>query len=155
MASSLLVLIVRLFPGADAVIERATALLHGLRPNEDNGHCIGFKSGTRRTGRTKRWLRSSFNAAFSRFGVMFFSDPAASFINIRRSLRPNGRLAFVCWRALEENALDILPLRPRPLICRHSPLTTRTRPAHSHSPAPTVCAAFWKVRASASRYHCP
>jgi len=33
------------------------------------------------------------------------------FINIRRSLRPNGRLAFVCWRALEENPLDILPLR--------------------------------------------
>jgi SAM-dependent methyltransferase len=52
-----------------------------------------------------------FDAAFSRFGVMFFDDPTAAFINIRRSLRPNGRLAFVCWRALEENPLDILPLR--------------------------------------------
>jgi SAM-dependent methyltransferase len=54
---------------------------------------------------------ASFDAAFSRFGVMFFADPAAAFFNIRRSLRPNGRLAFVCWRALEENPLDILPLR--------------------------------------------
>jgi SAM-dependent methyltransferase len=54
---------------------------------------------------------ASFDAAFSRFGVMFFADPIATFINIRRSLRPNGRLAFVCWRALEENPLDILPLR--------------------------------------------
>ena len=54
---------------------------------------------------------ASFDAAFSRFGVMFFADPAAAFINIRRSLRPNGRLAFVCWRALEDNPLDILPLR--------------------------------------------
>jgi SAM-dependent methyltransferase len=54
---------------------------------------------------------ASFDAAFSRFGVMFFADPATAFSNIRRSLRPNGRLAFVCWRALEENALDILPLR--------------------------------------------
>jgi len=54
---------------------------------------------------------ASFDAAFSRFGVMFFADPTAAFINIRRSLRPNGRLAFVCWRALEENLLDILPLR--------------------------------------------
>ena len=54
---------------------------------------------------------ASFDAAFSRFGVMFFADPTAAFINIRRSLRPNGRLAFVCWRALEENPLDILPLR--------------------------------------------
>jgi len=42
---------------------------------------------------------------------MFFADPAAAFTNIRRSLRPNGRLAFVCWRALEENPLDFLPLR--------------------------------------------
>jgi SAM-dependent methyltransferase len=54
---------------------------------------------------------ASFDAAFSRFGVMFFADPAVAFSNIRRSLRPNGRLAFVCWRTLEENALDNLPLR--------------------------------------------
>ena len=55
--------------------------------------------------------RGAFDLLFSRFGVMFFADPTAAFINIRRSLRPNGRLAFVCWRALEENLLDILPLR--------------------------------------------
>ena len=54
---------------------------------------------------------ASFDAVFSRFGVMFFADLTAAFINIRRSLRQNGRLAFVCWRALAENPLDILPLR--------------------------------------------
>jgi SAM-dependent methyltransferase len=54
---------------------------------------------------------ASFDAAFSRFGVMFFADPTAAFINIRRSLKPNGRRAFVCWRALEDNPLDIVPLR--------------------------------------------
>ena len=91
---------------------------------------------------------ASFDAAFSRFGVMFFADPTAAFINIRRSLRPNGRLAFVCWRALEDNPLDILPLRARPLICRRNPLTIRTRPARSRSLTPTACAAFWKERAS-------
>jgi SAM-dependent methyltransferase len=53
---------------------------------------------------------ASFDAAFSRFGVMFFAVPTAAFINIRRSLRPNGRLAFACWRALVENPLDSLPL---------------------------------------------
>jgi SAM-dependent methyltransferase len=58
-----------------------------------------------------RFEPASFDAAFSRFGVMFFTDPAAAFSNIRRSLKPNGRLAFVCWRALEENPLDLLPLR--------------------------------------------
>jgi SAM-dependent methyltransferase len=52
-----------------------------------------------------------FDGAFSRFGVMFFADPVAAFINIRRSIKPKGRLAFVCWRTLEENPLDILPLR--------------------------------------------
>ena len=53
---------------------------------------------------------ASFDAAFSRFGVMFFADPVAAFVNIRRSLRPKGRLAFVCWRTLEENPLDSLPI---------------------------------------------
>lgn len=54
---------------------------------------------------------ASFDAAFSRFGVMFFTDPTGAFLNIRRSLKPNGRLAFVCWRSLEENLLDFLPLK--------------------------------------------
>src|SRR5476649_2576735 len=53
----------------------------------------------------------SFDAAFSRFGVMFFADPVAAFSNIRRALRPGGRLGFVCWRGLNENELDELPLR--------------------------------------------
>jgi ubiquinone/menaquinone biosynthesis C-methylase UbiE len=33
-----------------------------------------------------------FDAAFSTFGVMFFSDPEAAFANIRKSLKPGGRL---------------------------------------------------------------
>jgi SAM-dependent methyltransferase len=52
----------------------------------------------------------AFDAAFSRFGAMFFGDPVAASINIRRSLKPDGRLAFVCWRALEANALESVPL---------------------------------------------
>ena len=57
------------------------------------------------------FIPRSFDAAFSRFGVMFFADPIAAFVNIHRSLKPDGRLAFVCWRTLEENPLDLLPLR--------------------------------------------
>jgi len=53
----------------------------------------------------------SFDAAFSRFGVMFFNNPVAAFVNIRRALRPGGRIAFVCWRGLAENELDALPIR--------------------------------------------
>lgn len=44
-----------------------------------------------------------FDLVFSRFGVMFFADPAAAFANIRTSLKPAGRLRFVCWRTAPEN----------------------------------------------------
>jgi SAM-dependent methyltransferase len=47
--------------------------------------------------------RAAFDAVFSRFGVMFFADPQAAFANIRQSLRPGGRMNFVCWRPLSEN----------------------------------------------------
>ncbi|MEO8115542.1 MAG: class I SAM-dependent methyltransferase [Phenylobacterium sp.] len=53
---------------------------------------------------------ATFDAAFSRFGVMFFSDPPAAFANLRRSLKPGGRLAFVCWRGMAENPWMTVPL---------------------------------------------
>ncbi len=46
---------------------------------------------------------AEFDAVFSRFGVMFFTDPVAAFANLRTALKPGGRLAFVCWRALRDN----------------------------------------------------
>ncbi len=36
---------------------------------------------------------------FSRFGVMFFSDPVAAFSNLRAALTDDGRLVFLCWQA--------------------------------------------------------
>ena len=55
--------------------------------------------------------RGVFDAAFSRFGVMFFSDPVAAFRNIRASLKPGGRLVFVCWRTLADNPWMQAPLQ--------------------------------------------
>lgn len=43
------------------------------------------------------------DVALSRFGVMFFDDPRAAFANVCRSLRPGGRLAFLCWREVTNN----------------------------------------------------
>jgi hypothetical protein len=34
---------------------------------------------------------------------MFFADSVAAFANIRRALRPDGRLAFVCWQDRSAN----------------------------------------------------
>ena len=65
-----------------------------------------------------------FDLAFSRFGVMFFADPVAAFAHIKAALKPGGRLAFVCWRAFEENewafapykaARDLLPPQEPPV----------------------------------------
>lgn len=41
-----------------------------------------------------------WDAAISKFGVMFFDDPAAAFTNIAQALRPGGRLAFVAWQGM-------------------------------------------------------
>ena len=38
-----------------------------------------------------------FDVCYSRFGLMFFDDPPAAFQNLRRALRPGGRLAAVVW----------------------------------------------------------
>ena len=54
---------------------------------------------------------ASFDLLASRFGVMFFADPALSFANLRKALRPSGRLAFVCWREPRENPWMMMPLQ--------------------------------------------
>lgn len=46
-----------------------------------------------------------FDVVLSKFGVMFFDDPAAAFTNLRKALQPGGRLAFLCWRTREENPI--------------------------------------------------
>lgn len=45
-----------------------------------------------------------FTHVASRFGVMFFADPAEAFANIRRAMAKDARLAFVCWGPVEKNA---------------------------------------------------
>jgi SAM-dependent methyltransferase len=52
---------------------------------------------------------AAFDALFSRFGVMFFADPAAAFANMRRTLKPGGRCVFACWRERRENAWVRVP----------------------------------------------
>jgi SAM-dependent methyltransferase len=51
-----------------------------------------------------------FDAAFSRFGVMFFDDPSAAFAKIRAALKPGGRIVFICWRSFKENGWTFAPL---------------------------------------------
>jgi ubiquinone/menaquinone biosynthesis C-methylase UbiE len=61
---------------------------------------------------------ASFDLLVSRFGVMFFAEPALSFANLRRALRPSGRLAFACWREPRENPWLMMPLQA---VYKHVP----------------------------------
>src|SRR6516165_1607508 len=44
----------------------------------------------------------SFDLTFSRFGIMFFSDPVAAFANVRRAMKPGGRLTLAVFRPASE-----------------------------------------------------
>lgn len=45
----------------------------------------------------------------SRYGVMFFDDPVASFANLRAAVHVGGRLSFVAWQAVVENPWMVVP----------------------------------------------
>jgi SAM-dependent methyltransferase len=60
---------------------------------------------------THDFPRANFDLLFSRFGVMFFADPEAAFINMRAALQPQGRLAFCCWQAMKLNDWTRIPLQ--------------------------------------------
>nr|WP_322597446.1 methyltransferase domain-containing protein [Methylobacterium sp. 4-46] len=48
-------------------------------------------------------LEPVHDAALSRFGVMFFDESRAALANLRRGLRPGGRIALLCWQGLPAN----------------------------------------------------
>jgi len=52
----------------------------------------------------------SFELAFSRFGIMFFSDPVAAFANVRRAMKPGGRLTLAVFRPASEKLWPNAPL---------------------------------------------
>jgi SAM-dependent methyltransferase len=76
----------------------------------------------------------------SRFGVMFFADPAKSFANLRQGLKPGGRLVFACWREAKQNPFFILPLRE---AGKHAPPLPETNP---EDPGPFAFASEARVR---------
>ena len=60
---------------------------------------------------TRDFSALSADLIFSRFGVMFFGDPAAAFANLKTALKPGGRILFACWRPITENGWMDVPLR--------------------------------------------
>ena len=82
---------------------------------------------------------ASFDLLASRFGVMFFADPVASFANMRKALKPSGRLAFACWREPRENPWMIAPLQA---VYKHVP---KLPPQGPEDPGPFAFASEERV----------
>jgi len=89
---------------------------------------------------TVRLEPARFDAVFSRFGVMFFNDPAAAFANLRGALKPGGRLTFVCWRPYLDNLWMRAPFEAA------QPLLPPTTPAEPNAPGPFAFADDARVR---------
>jgi ubiquinone/menaquinone biosynthesis C-methylase UbiE len=77
---------------------------------------------------------------FSRFGVMFFADPAGAFANMRKGLRGGARLLFACWQEPRHNPWLILPLQA---AYRHVPRLPEVGP---EDPGPFAFASEARVR---------
>jgi SAM-dependent methyltransferase len=78
--------------------------------------------------------------AASRFGVMFFADPARSFANLRRGLKVGARVVFACWREARQNPWMMVPLREAK---KHAPPLPETNP---EDPGPFAFADETRVR---------
>lgn len=46
---------------------------------------------------------NQFDFVFARFGTMFFANPVAGLRNMRKALRPGGRMVHIVWRARADN----------------------------------------------------
>lgn len=77
---------------------------------------------------------------FSRFGVMFFRDPAAAFAHLRGALRPGGRLLCAVWRSLADNAWMRVPLEAA------MPLLPPQPPSDPFAPGPYALADHDRTR---------
>ena len=53
--------------------------------------------------------RAAFDLVTSRFGVMFFADPAAAFANMAVALKSGGRMVFGTWAPVRDNPWWYLP----------------------------------------------
>lgn len=71
------------------------------------------------------------DAVLSRFGVMFFEDPAAGFYHIRTFLKEEGRLSFICWQEAEKN-----PWATGPVMAIREMLADPPPSPPPHAPGP-------------------
>lgn len=96
-------------------IDVSKVILDVARERHGNVNGVDFELGD---AASTRFEPHAFDLIVSRFGVMFFEHPSVAFKNLRGALAEDGRLVFICWRALKDNpwmarpaaaAFEILP----------------------------------------------
>ena len=56
---------------------------------------------------------TGFDFVFARFGTMFFANPVAGLRNMRKALRPGGRMVHIVWRNRADNPARRAPVSAR------------------------------------------
>jgi SAM-dependent methyltransferase len=82
-----------------SAIERARVLAQALEIHNVTFECADAQ--------VHAFPQEHFDLAMSRFGTMFFDDPAAAFGNVGRALRPDGRLVMMVWQTAGRNEWEV------------------------------------------------
>ncbi|HEV8256034.1 MAG TPA: methyltransferase domain-containing protein, partial [Casimicrobiaceae bacterium] len=126
--------------GAVLGIDVSQPMLEVARSSAALANCahLAFRDGDA----SEAELPANTDLLFSRFGVMFFSQPSQAFSHLRESLRPGGRCVFVCWRAPRDNAWAMTPLS-----AARAAMGVTPTPADPHAPGPFAFSDEERVRA--------
>src|SRR2546429_9463284 len=126
--------------GAVVGIDVSQPMLEVARSRGALANCahLAFRDGDA----SEAGLPANTDLLFSRFGVMFFSQPSQAFSHLRKSLRTGGRCVFVCWRAPRDNAWAMTPLSAARTAMRVTPA-----PADPDAPGPFAFADEERLRA--------
>ncbi len=103
-----------------------------------NGAPLDFRDGDA----SEAALPANTDLLFSRFGVMFFSQPSPAFSHMRKSLRAGGRCVFACWRTPRDN-----PWAMTPLSAARAAMGVTPAPADPNAPGPFAFADEVRLRA--------
>ena len=82
--------------------------------------------------------RDHFDVIFSRFGVMFFEDPASAFSHLRMLGTARGQLGFCCWGAPADNPWMTLPVMATAPLLGPPHLAAPGEPGPFSLPSPDV-----------------
>jgi SAM-dependent methyltransferase len=99
----------RVTPGGSVLgVDIAQEMLRAARDNAARAGATNVEF-LRADAQVEAFGDGTFDGAYSRFGVMFFSDPLAAFGNIRKALKDGALLCFACWRSGLENEWMLVP----------------------------------------------